>query len=192
MKDVPRVAFTLALVSLLAAGSLAWVNEFIKTRTAQHFEPEFKSALAFVLSGSETGHIVLVRENRKILYYIGYRDKDHHVVAGYAFLTESTGYASTIRTLVGIDSTGRILSMKIISEQETPGLGTRCEEIRPGETSPWWQVQFCNKQATALAVDKDGGDIQALTGATITSRAITDSIVSRAGFVLSRLRSEKP
>jgi electron transport complex protein RnfG len=192
VKDVLRSALFLMLFCLLAALFLVQINHLTRHDVTARHGPEFVDTVAFVIPGSETGAIVPAEENGKPLYYIGYKSNNRRKVAGYAFLTESKGYCSTIRTLVGIDPEGRIVSMKILSEQETPNLGMKCEEIRPGETSPWWQSQFFDKQADKIRVDKDGGPIQVLTGATITSRAITDSIASKARFVLSCIRSEKP
>jgi electron transport complex protein RnfG len=78
----------------------------------------------------------------------------------------------------------------VLSQQETPGLGTRCQEIRRGETEPWWQAQFKGKRISEVAVDKDNGIIQSITGATITSRAITDGIRKQVHGLLPRWNTE--
>ena len=77
---------------------------------------------------------------------------------------------------MGIDTSYTIYAIKILSQQETPGLGSLCEQVRSGESNPWWQAQFTGKTAKGIAVDKDKGEIESITGATITSRAITNSI----------------
>lgn len=189
MKDVPRFAASLTLVALLAAGSLAWINEITKPKIAAQQENTLKNALISVLPGIENGCIVPVKENDEILYYKGYQDKDTTLFIGYAVCVFSKGYASTIQTLVSLDSAGTILSIKILSQQETPGLGTRCEEVRAEESVPWWQAQFSGKKAINIAVDKDGGSIESITGATITSRAITDSIADRARWLFEKIGS---
>ena len=58
------------------------------------------------------------------------------------------------------------------------------EEIRKEESVPWWQRQFQGLMARNLKVDKDGGSIQSITGATITSRAITDAVSQDAQRIL--------
>ena len=68
MKDIPRFAATLTIVALIAAGSLAWVNEITKPKILIQQQKELKEALAYVLPGSKTGVIVPVMENRKIIY----------------------------------------------------------------------------------------------------------------------------
>ena len=66
----------------------------------------------------------------------------------------------------------------MLSQVETPGLGTKVEEVKYGEDDPWFTRQFLGKTANAVAVDKDGGDIQSITGATISSRALAKSVVA--------------
>ncbi len=179
MKDIARFTITLTIVSLVSACSLAWINEIIKSQTISQEEKDLNDAFMYVLPGSNSKNILPIHKEGQILYYKGYEDRKRTKIIGYAFLVESQGYSSNIRTLVGIDTNGIILRIKILSQQETPGFGTRCEEIRTGESIPWWQAQFQNKSAVDIAVDKDGGQIESISGATITSRAITDSIANR-------------
>ena len=93
---------------------------------------------------------------------------------------------TTVTTVTGVDTAFKLLGIKITSQQETPGLGAKCQEIRYGESEPWFQRQFFKEyqnqkgakalNALAVAVDKDGGKIHSITGATITGRAIANSI----------------
>ena len=61
-------------------------------------------------------------------------------------------------------------------------LGAKATEIKPGEETPWFQQQFAGKSPVDIKVDKDGGQIVSITGATITSRTVTTSI--QKGFDL--------
>ncbi len=98
---------------------------------------------------------------------------------GYIFVTRGNGYSSTIETMVGVDMYGKIRNAKILFQQETPGLGAKVEEIRYRETESWFTKQFKGKTVTDdIRVIKDGGNIDAVTGATISSRAVTNSINS--------------
>ena len=188
MKDIPHFAATLALVAVLAAGSLSWINEITKPKIAAQERTELNDGLYTVLPGSEYGKIKPVMKSGEISHFIGFRDTQEKERIGYAFQANGDGYSSTIRTLVGIDSAGTILAIKILSQQETPGLGTRCEEIRSGETKPWWQAQFNGLEANKIMVDKDGGSIESITGATITSRAIANSIAEKAVAILQEIQ----
>jgi electron transport complex protein RnfG len=185
MKDIPRFGATLTLVALIAAGSLAWINEITKPKILAQQERALNEALTKVLPGASQENIIAVKNEQGIIdYYVGYASSDHDIIIGYAFPVFSQGYSSIIRTLAGMDTTGSVLAIKVLFQQETPGLGTRCEEIREGESEPWWQHQFKGLEATTLAVDKDGGKITSITGATITSKAITDGIMAEAQKVL--------
>lgn len=91
---------------------------------------------------------------------------------GFVIRAASKGYAGDIKMLVGIDSDGRIKGVRILEHAETPGLGARIAEIKSGENHPWFLEQFKEKNAKDLKFS----DIQAITGATISSRAVFDGI----------------
>jgi len=188
MKDIPRFALILTIVTVIASGSLAWINKITHPVISAQEQKTFNEGLRAVLPGSGQGIIEPVMENDNILYYMGFADPEKTNLIGYAFQAPGQGYSSLIQTLVGMDTSGTILSIKVLSQKETPGLGTKCEEIRTGETTPWWQDQFQGQLTMDLKVDKDGGDIQSITGATITSRAITNAIAHSASSVLSQIQ----
>jgi len=81
------------------------------------------------------------------------------------------GFGGTIRMLVGITPKGEITGINILSHSETPGLGAKIAE-------PEFQKQFLKKTLKNFnwKVDKDGGDVKSITGATISSRAITEAV----------------
>lgn len=189
MKDIPRFTSILTVVALITAASLAWVDKITKPKIVSQHEKLLSKALATVLPGAFGKRIVPVKEKDAILYYKEYTQNGQ--LMGYAFLAEGKGYSSTIRTLVGIDTSGVILNIKILSQQETPGLGSLCEEVKSGEQEPWWQQQFKNKNTVGLTVDKDKGKIESITGATITSRAVVNSIADRAAWLMQLLKKEE-
>ena len=178
MKELFKFSFVLGLVTGIAAYALALVNQITQPRIALQQQLTLNEGLYAVLPGSENGCIVEDRLNDMNVFYRGYLNEDTTGFIGYAIPVSSKGYSSTIRTLVGLDSSKNIISLKILFQQETPGLGTKCEEVRPGESYPWFQHQFNGCGATKVALIKDGGSIQSITGATITSAAITNGIRS--------------
>jgi electron transport complex protein RnfG len=102
--------------------------------------------------------------------------------------SEAAGYAGPIRLLIGSDSQGRILGVRVITHQETPGLGDKIEITR----SPWIQI-FTGKQRLERTdkrwdVRKTGGDFDQLSGATITSRAV----IRRVEQTLQYLTNQQP
>ena len=80
--------------------------------------------------------------------------------------------------MVGVDNSMTLTGIKIAFQQETPGLGTRVEEVKSGSKSPWFQDQFKGKKLDQLQVVRGKTDdmIEAITGATISSRAVTKSV----------------
>ena len=175
---------------LIAAGALAYVNGITKPRILAQQKKDLTAGLYAVLPGSESGVIVEHQSDDGLTYYAGFARPDTSNLIGYALPVVSKGYSSNVRTLVGIDSVGKIIALKVLFQQETPGLGTRIEEIRSGDTSPWFTTQFRGKNAQDVLVDKDGGDIQSITGATITSRAVTDGIRTTADRFLKSIAQE--
>ncbi|MCK5145924.1 RnfABCDGE type electron transport complex subunit G [bacterium] len=176
MKEIVKFAAILMLVAVIASGALAYVNKITLPRIIAQQDGELTNGLKSVLPGTENGVIEPVEIEGEIVYYKGFADKKKMQPVGFAMLAVNYGYSSDIRTLFGVDTSFVLLATNILSQNETPGLGTKCEEIKYGDSSSWWQEQFIGKFLNELKVDKDGGQIQSITGATITSRAITNSI----------------
>ena len=190
MKEIIKYAGVLGLVMLIAAGALAYVNGITKPRILAQQKKDLTAGLYAVLPGSESGVIIEHQPGDGLTYYAGFARQDTSELIGYALPVVSKGYSSNVRTLVGIDSVGQIIALKVLFQQETPGLGTRIEEVRSGQTQPWFITQFKGKSAQHVLVDKDGGDIQSITGATITSRAVTDGIRTTADRFLKSIAQE--
>jgi Na+-translocating ferredoxin:NAD+ oxidoreductase subunit G len=88
---------------------------------------------------------------------------------GYTFIAKGRGYGGDISTLVGIDKDFAIRQITVLSNTETPGLGTRI-------TLASFTDQFKGLKSQDVVLSRDGGKVDAITGATISSRAVTDSI----------------
>ena len=92
--------------------------------------------------------------------------------------TDKEGYGGDIRVTVGIKADGTVNGVSILSISETAGLGMKA-------TEPAFYEQYQGKQAEKFYVSKDGGDgepIDALSGATITSRAMTGAVNAALGY----------
>lgn len=88
---------------------------------------------------------------------------------GVVITTSASGYGGKIEVMTGIRANGEISGVNVLSMEETPGLGARGKEDS-------FLRQYKGHDSSDLAVSKDGGDIDALSGATITSRAITKAV----------------
>lgn len=90
--------------------------------------------------------------------------------AGWVVQAAPSGFGGTISMVVGVHTDGTVSGVSIIKMSETSGLGANAAKDT-------FRAQFAGKSGT-LAVTKDGGEINALTGATITSRAVTSGVNS--------------
>ncbi|MGM0366278.1 MAG: RnfABCDGE type electron transport complex subunit G [Actinomycetota bacterium] len=88
---------------------------------------------------------------------------------GYAFIARGSGYGGEISIMVGLDSDLLINGVSIVSHIETPGLGSRIEEEE-------FTNQFKGLGAGDLALEIEGGQIDAITGATVSSQAVVLAI----------------
>ena len=80
------------------------------------------------------------------------------------------GYGGDITLMVGFKKDKKtVISYKVLAASETPGLGMKLK-------TPEFAGQFAGKDGTSLKVKKDGGEIEAITSATITSRAVCRAI----------------
>jgi electron transport complex protein RnfG len=178
-----RYGIILGLICLVATGLLATVNFFTKTRIAVEAKKEIEISLKEVLP--EALDFEEIKFRNKTVYYKGFtRDRS---LAGVAFIARGKGYSGIIETMVGMKTDGTIIAIKVLDHSETPGLGSRISEIKDSATifdlfkgkhpdpslKPWFQEQFSNKKSS----DLDG--VSAITGATISSRAVTNSIKTK-------------
>ena len=165
------------LYNLIAGSLLAFV--YIKTDKIikDHKKEAAGDNVAEVLPDI-TGGFVQQGEGSEFPYWIGYTDTGLKKPGGYVFIAQEDGYSSTIETIIGVDINGTITGVKILFQQETPGLGDKIEEIRSGESVPWFLHQFVGKPASYnFNVTQDGGNIDAVSGATISSRTVAKSVI---------------
>lgn len=93
----------------------------------------------------------------------------HKQVKGYILKAVRRGYSSNIEILIAVRPDHSVSAIKILTQAETPGLGTLIEK-------PVFTKQFIARTLDQLALRKDGGEIDAVTGATISSRAVADGV----------------
>jgi len=102
-----------------------------------------------------------------------YTIKSGEDTIGYAFLALGKGYGGDINILVGLEDESTLKGVTIITQNETPGLGTRIEDSD-------FTDMFTGLAIADIGLTRDGGGIDALTGATISSRAVVDAVKAEA------------
>jgi electron transport complex protein RnfG len=174
MKEMIRYGFTLGLICAIAGGLLASANALTKSRIIAQVQAEEEMGLKEVLPGA--AHFEPVKSRGEIIYYKGH-DKEGRL-AGIAFKATGKGYSSTVETVAGMKSDGTIIAIKVVSQNETPGLGS-------GVTESEFTGQFAGRNITDL------NKVQAIIGATISSRAVIDSVRKKAEEIKSLIKDEK-
>jgi electron transport complex protein RnfG len=175
-----KLILVLTLTAILSGSLLAFLNLFTEPKISAYQDKVLQEALNSVLPHSNR------IENKQLenqALYLGY--DSHNKVSGVAFLAEGNGFQSKLRILVGMNATlSQIVKIKILEQKETPGLGTKIENDPTSKSSPnWFSKQFDQlnvKQAISYVKnknpDKNSGEIMAITGATISSKAVVDII----------------
>ena len=153
---------SLVIVCLVAAFSLARVYNATRPVIEQQRIEATNRALAEVLPRATR-----FEEQVPDTLWYGFDGADEQV--GSVIKVSSRGYAGPIEALAGIGQDGRITGIYITSLKETPGLGLKA-------TEPRFRDRFLNRTPEELRLVQDGGSIDAISAATITSRAIADGI----------------
>lgn len=162
-RSIVKPAFILFLICLVAAAALAGTN--VATKTA-----------------IETAQLAAAEESRKVVFpeADSFEKTETHYLAlkgteliGYVFETESKGYGGTLKVMTGIDTEGSITGVAILSHGETPGLGANA--TKESFTDQYRQSIPENGLSVTKGTAGDG-EIAAITGATITTDAVTDAV----------------
>ena len=169
MKEVIRLTVVLTVVCVLAGLSLSYVSEATEEARAYQDRLELLSSLNMVLPEHDNEPDSDAMQIGGITYYPSKKDGE---INGIAFITSSDkGYSGLIRVIVGVKPDGEIISIGILEQKETPGLGSKI-------TEDWFVDQYKGKslENARWAVKKDNGDFEQISGATISPRAVTSAI----------------
>ena len=158
---VLRLAVTLFLIAAVVAAALAGVNAVTKPVIDQLNAKKTQQAIELVLPGG--GEEVAEFPAADLVAKV-YKGEN-----GYAVQTTPGGFDNTITMMVGVDNEDKVLGISIISHTETAGLGAVAAAGTPAGEA--FRGEFVGASGS-VAVTKDGGEVDSITGATITSRAI--------------------
>ena len=157
---VLRLALTLLAITAVVAAALAGVNSITAPAIADLNAQKTQEAIELVLpGGGEEVDFPAADLVAKV-----YKGEN-----GYAVQTTPGGFDNTITMMVGVDNQGKVLGISIIKHTETAGLGAVAAAGTPAGEN--FRGQFVGASGS-VSVTKDGGTMDAITGATITSRAI--------------------
>jgi len=168
----------LTVVASLAAWALSVTYMNTKPRIDAYAEQEAREARKEVLPEAVEFEQINIREQE---YFIGYDEKRKR--AGVCIKTKTQGYSGPIEMLMGFNMKGEITGLKILKQNETPGLGSKIME-------DWFSKQFIKLKEEDLKFRKEDpkGKIEAITAATISSRAVVNGAKKLLGFYGDFLR----
>ena len=176
MREMARYGLILAFICVVAAGLLAIVNALTGPKILAAALSEEQAALKEVMPLAAKVTAVKPDAAKEILYYKAF-DRQGKLI-GFVFKASGKGYSSVIETLTGIFLDGKISAIKIISLNETPGLGMRVTEDN-------FTGQFSHQNSLNLS------SVEAITGATISSRAVMDSVMKKAQEINELIKNDK-
>ena len=170
-----NMMLSLTCITVVAAAALAGVNMLTEATIEAQKEAQKQAAISAVLPAYESlakADTVLVDKTQNIIYRA--MDAQGNEV-GAAVQTETNGFGGKIKLMVGFDADNHIVNYAVLEQAETPGLGTHIVEWFKNEAKPGQNI--LGRQATGqMTVSKDGGDVDAITAATISSRAFLTAV----------------
>lgn len=172
------MVLVLALVCFGASAAVAVVytvtKEPIEVATADKINKAIKEVVpAF---DNEPSKDVLEVNGNKV-----YVAKNQDVIVGYAIeSTSKKGFGGNVKIMVGMLPNGEVYNTSVISHSETPGLGAKITDSKSHFIQQWNDHKNLTDGSVKIAVKKDGGDIDAITASTISSRAFCDAMTIAA------------
>ena len=191
---IVKDTLALTVITLVSGLLLGFVNDITAGPIASQQAKEKEEAYKAVFADAASFEAVVSSEDADLESYLdenGYtaQNIDEVMLArdnagnelGYAFtVTTAEGYGGDIQFAMGIRDDGTLNGISILSISETAGLGMNAQK-------PEWKGQFAGKKADVFSVTKDGASsddqINAISGATITSKAVTGAVNAAVYFV---------
>lgn len=167
-------------VTVASVALLAYVNELTKAPIAEANAKTLNEALKQVLPAfdnnpvAEADTIFGEKEGKKFVDFIVYPAKKGEENIGTAVESKSLGFGGELKVLVGFDAQGKIFNYSLLAHAETPGLGSKAADwFKKGQKG---DIVGMNPGEKPLTVSKDGGQVDAITASTITSRAFLNAV----------------
>ena len=173
MNKILKLTFILLLVCAITAGILGGVNEITKDRIAAITAEKTAKAYNTVLESPSYSDVSFDKSNS--LYKTV--DSISKASNGEGWVVESTfsGAQGSITMATGVSKDFKCTGISIISHSETSGLGANAASTAPVGVN--FREQFIGQDET-VALKKSGGEIDALSGATITSKSVTGAVAN--------------
>ena len=180
-------------VTVVSVALLAYVNELTKGPIAEANAKTLNEALKKVLPEytnnpvAESDTVFSEKDGKKVVDFIVYPAKKGEEWVGSAVESKAMGFGGELKVLVGFDAKGKIYNYSLLAHTETPGLGSKADkwfgayDATKGEKAVTHEMSKksiigMSPGEGELKVSKDGGQVDAITASTITSRAFLNAI----------------
>ena len=170
-----NMVLVLTGVTVVAGALLGYVNELTKGPIAAANAKALRDAIALVVPGFDNNPAEAPEtiELNGVTYKIYKATKEGKFI-GAAVESSANGFGGALNVLVGFDMDGNIIDYSLLSHAETPGLGSKAADwFKKGQKG---DITGKNPGKGALVVNKDGGDVDAITASTITTRAFLNAV----------------
>lgn len=183
--SLKNMLLVLTGVTVVSVALLAYVNELTKGPIAEANAKALNEALKEVLPAFDNNPVAECdtvfgdKDGKKTVDFIIYPAKEGDKWVGTAVEAKSMGFGGELKILVGFDAEGKIYNYALLSHVETPGLGSKAADwFKEGNKG---SIKGLNPGEKELAVSKDGGQVDAITASTITSRAFLNAVNAAYG-----------
>lgn len=193
LNDNPMIknGLLLSLFALACTGLVALVNSMTHDTIAIQQQKQLTETLTQVIPTTLHDNALfeqcilvhspeLLGSQNSLPAYLAYKNQQPVAIAIEAIAPD--GYSGEIKLIIGIDNEGKVLGVRTLSHQETPGLGDKIE-LRKSDWVTHFSGLLFSHNADEWKVKKDGGQFDQFTGATITPRAYVNAIFKALSFV---------
>ena len=173
--SLKNMLLVLTGVTVVSVALLAYVNQLTKGPIARAEAQALSDAVRAVVPGFDNDPIAEKKgQEGDGVGYAVYPATKGGTYVGAAVEASAMGFGGELRILVGFDAQGNILDYSLLSHAETPGLGSKADAwFKKGGKG---DITGMNPGEAPLVVDKDGGQVDAITASTITTRAFLAAV----------------
>jgi electron transport complex protein RnfG len=178
--SLKNMLLVLTGVTAISVALLAYVNKLTKGPIAEANAKTLNEALKQVLPEftnnpvGESDTIFSEKDGKKVVDFIVYPAKKGEEWVGSAVESKAMGFGGELKVLVGFDAEGKIYNYSLLAHAETPGLGSKAADwFKEGNKG---SIKGMSPGEGELKVSKDGGQVDAITASTITSRAFLNAV----------------
>ncbi|MGL4957173.1 MAG: RnfABCDGE type electron transport complex subunit G [Bacteroidales bacterium] len=185
-----NLVVTLGAITMLASATVAGVYSLTKNTIAQAKITKKNNAIALVVpefdNAPSNEKMAFFAEGDSLFMYPAMREGKS---VGFAVETFSdNAFSGRIKLMVGFLPDGTISGISVIEQNETPGLGAKMIDVQVEGKKPVFTTQFVGKhpKTSKLTVTKDGGEVDAITASTISSRAFCEAVQRAYDVVMTQ------